>query len=118
VKEDNLVAYRNPGIALPVADALTAVLQRGARDLLQQAVEAEAAELISRYQELKDERGRQRVVRNGHLAERSIQTGIGEVPVKAPRVRDRAGEIKFSSNICHVICGARAVWKSCCRGAI
>ncbi len=31
--------------------------------------------------------------------ERTIQTGIGEVTVKAPRVRDRAGEIKFQSNI-------------------
>ena len=30
VKEDNLVDYRNPGIALPVADALTEVLRRGA----------------------------------------------------------------------------------------
>ncbi len=41
MQEDNLVGYRNPGIALPVADALTEVLRRGARELLQQAVEAE-----------------------------------------------------------------------------
>src|SRR6266581_344449 len=41
VKEDSLVEYRNPGIALPVADALTEVLRSGARELLQQAVEAE-----------------------------------------------------------------------------
>src|SRR6266849_8029784 len=99
VKEDNLVEYRNPGIALPVADALTEVLRRGAGELLQQAVEAEVAEVIARHRELKDERGRQRVVRNGHKPERTIQTGIGEVPVKAPRVRDRQGEIKFSSSI-------------------
>jgi transposase-like protein len=99
VQEDNLVAYRNPGVALPVADPLTEVLRRGARDLLKQAVEAEAAELIGQYQELKDEQGRQRVVRNGHLPERTIQTGIGEVAVKVPRVRDRAGELKFSSSI-------------------
>jgi transposase-like protein len=99
VKEDNLVEYRNPGIALPVADALTEILRCGAGELLQQAVEAEVAEVIARYQALKDERGRQRIVRNGHKPERTIQTGIGEVPVKAPRVRDRTGEIKFSSNI-------------------
>jgi putative transposase len=99
VKEDSLVEYRNPGIALPVADALTEVLRRGAGELLQQAVEAEVAEVIARYQALKDERGRQRVVRNGHQPERTIQTGIGEVPVKAPRVRDREGEIKFRSSI-------------------
>ena len=99
MKEDSLLDYRNPGIALPVADALTEVLRRGAGTLLQEAVEAEVAEVIARYQELKDERGRQRVVRNGHKPERTIQTGIGDVAVKAPRVRDRQGEIKFSSSI-------------------
>jgi signal peptidase I len=88
VREDNLVEYRNPGMALPVADALTEVLRRGAGALLQEAVEAEVAEVIARYQALKDERGHQRVVRNGHQPERSIQTGIGAVPVKAPRVAE------------------------------
>ena len=99
MKEDNLVEYRNPGVALPVADALTEVLRRGAGALLQEAVEAEVAEVIARYQSLQDEGGRQRVVRNGHQPERTIQTGIGDVPVKAPRVRDRQGELKFSSSI-------------------
>jgi transposase-like protein len=99
VQEDNLVAYRNSGVALLVADPLTEVLRQGARDLLQKAIEAEAAAIIGQYQELKDEQGRQRVVRNGHLPERTIQTGIGAVAVKAPRVRDRAGELKFHSSI-------------------
>jgi len=99
VKEDSVVEYRNPGIALPVADALTEVLRNGARELLQQAVEAEVAEFVRRHRELKDEHERQRVVRNGYRPERTIQTGIGEVTVKAPRARDRAGEIKFQSNI-------------------
>jgi transposase-like protein len=99
VKEDNVVGYGNPGIALAVADPLTEVLRSGARELLQQAVEAEVAEFVARHLELKDERERQRVVRNGYRPERNIQTGIGEVAVKAPRVRDRAGEIKFSSGI-------------------
>jgi len=99
VKEDNLVEYRNPGVALPVADALTEMLRSGARELLQQAVEAEVAEFVAHHRELKDERERQRIVRNGYQPERTIQTGIGDVPVKAPRVRDREGTIKFSSNI-------------------
>ena len=99
MQEDNLVEYRNPGIALPVADALTEVLRRGASTLLQQAVEAEVAEYVAQYLELKDEQGRQRVVRNGYLPERRVQTGIGAVPVRAPRVRDRGGELKFSSSI-------------------
>ncbi len=99
MKEDSVVEYQNPGIALPVADALTEVLRSGARELLQQAVEAEVAEFVACHRELKDERERQRVVRNGYQPERTIQTGIGDVPVKAPRVRDREGTIKFSSNI-------------------
>jgi putative transposase len=99
VEEDNVVDYRNPGVPLPVADALTEVLRRGARELLQQAVEAEVAEAMAQFATLKDEEGRQRVVRNGYLPERSIQTGIGAVAVRAPRVRDRAGELKFSSSI-------------------
>lgn len=99
MKEDNLVEYRNPGIAMPVADALTEVLRSGARELLQQAVEEEVAEFVGRHRELKDERERRRIVRNGYQPERSIQTGIGGLPVKAPRVRDRAGTIKFSSSI-------------------
>jgi len=99
VKKDILVEYRNPGVALPVADALTEVLRSGARELLQQAVEAEVGEFMARHRELKDEGERQRVVRNGYQPERTIQTGIGDVAVKAPRVRDRQGTIKFSSSI-------------------
>jgi transposase-like protein len=82
-----------------VADALTEVLRRGAKELLQQAVEVEVAEAIAQFAALKDEQGRRRVVRNGYLPERSIQTGIGEVAVRAPRVRDRAGELKFTSRL-------------------
>ena len=99
MEEDNVVEYRNPGVPLSVADALTEVLRRGAKELLQQAVEVEVAAAIAQFAELKDEQGRQRVVRNGYLPERSIQTGLGEVVVRAPRVRDRAGELKFSSRL-------------------
>ena len=98
-KKPAVIEYRNPGVALAVRDALTEVLRSGARELLQQAVEAEVAEFITQHRELKDERERQRVVRNGYQPERTIQTGIGDVPVKQPRVRDRGGKIKFSSNI-------------------
>ena len=98
-KNPAVVEYRNPGMPLAVRDGLTEVLRNGARELLQQAIEAEVAEFISQHRELKDERERQRVVRNGYQPERTIQTGIGEVAVKQPRVRDRQGTIKFSSSI-------------------
>jgi transposase-like protein len=68
---------------------LTAILRRGARALLAQAVEAEVTAWIDAHAHLKDDSGRQQVVRNGHLPERAIQTGIGPVVVKQPRVRDR-----------------------------
>ena len=64
-----------------------------------EAVEAEVQEFLCRHAMLKDGRNRQRVVRNGYLPERTIQTGLGNVSVKAPRVRDRNGEIRFSSQI-------------------
>lgn len=70
-------------------DVLTQVLRHGAQQLLAQAVEAEAAEWIARHQHLRDSRGRRAVVRNGYLPERPITTGIGPIPIRAPRVRDR-----------------------------
>ena len=76
----------------------------GARELLAQAVEAEVAEFLEGHATLVDDRGRRRIVRNGHLPERLIQTGIGPVDVRQPRVRDRragegAGAIRFTSAI-------------------
>ena len=39
-------------------------------------------------------------MRNGYLPERAIQTGIGPVSVRQPRVRDRGdGAIRFTSAI-------------------
>src|SRR5512147_357023 len=70
-------------------DVLTDILRGGARRLLAQAVEAEVAAWIDAHAHLKDQAGRQQVVRNGHLPERTIQTGIGPVEVQQPRVRDR-----------------------------
>ena len=35
--------------------------------------------------------GRQRVVRNGHLPERKILTGLGEVEVQVPKAHSRSG---------------------------
>ena len=70
-------------------DLLTEVLRKGARELLAQAVEQEVQEWLGERSELRDEHGRKQVVRNGHLPERTILTGIGPVAVRQPRVRDR-----------------------------
>jgi len=83
-------------------DPLTDVLRAGARDLIQQAVEAELAALLDAHGGETTEDGLARLVRHGHLPEREVMTGIGPVAVKVPRVRDRGGEaekIRFTSSI-------------------
>ena len=77
-------------VPLPTAqDVLTEVLRDGARRMLAQAIEAEVAAWIDAHAHLKDDDGRRQVVRNGHLPERTIQTGLGAIEVQQPRVRDR-----------------------------
>ncbi len=99
MNHDNVFALKNPAVPNEVRDALTEVLREGARTLLAQAIDAEVAEFLARHTDQRDATGRARLVRNGHLPERTIQTGIGEVVVKAPRVRDRAGQLRFRSSI-------------------
>ena len=77
------------GPSAPGDDPLTDILRRGARTLLAQAIEAELAAYLQERAHLKDGAGRQQVVRNGYLPERTVLTGIGPVEVKQPRVRDR-----------------------------
>jgi putative transposase len=72
--------------------------------MLELAVEEEVAAYIERYKNLKDEQGHRQVVRNGHHPQRSIQTGIGSIEVRQPRVNDKRidndGErIQFKSSI-------------------
>jgi transposase-like protein len=65
---------------------------------LAQAIETEVAVLLAQYANHRDSQGRHAVVRNGSLPEREVQTGIGAVRVKVPRVRDRNGTgIRFHS---------------------
>ena len=83
---------------LTATDPLTEVLRQGAQRLLAQAIEAEIAVLLAQYADCHDPQGRQAVVRNGSLPEREVQTGLGAVRVKVPRVRDRSGSgIRFHS---------------------
>ncbi len=77
-------------VPLPTGqDVLTEVLRDGARRMRAQAVEAEVAAWIADRAHLKDEAGHKQVVRNGHLPDRTIRTGLGPIEVRQPRVRDR-----------------------------
>lgn len=82
-QKDTVFTLKKPA---ETTDILTEVLRNGARQLLAAAVEAEVEEFLIKYN---PEKGKARFVRNGHLPERAIQTGIGEVTVEVPRVRDR-----------------------------
>jgi len=73
-------------------DPLNELLRSGARQLLQQAIEAEVQVLLGAHSGRTLEDGRAGVVRNGHLPEREIQTGIGPVTVQIPKVRAKTGE--------------------------
>ncbi|MCP3927955.1 MAG: IS256 family transposase [Bacteroidetes bacterium] len=102
MKNDNVIGIKNPEAF--INDPISEVLRNGARRLLSSALEAEIESFLNQYREIQDQKGHQRVVRNGYLPEREIQTGIGQVSVKAPRVRDRQpdsqnGRIRFSSSI-------------------
>jgi len=70
-------------------DVLNEVLREGARQMLARAIEAEVQGFLVARENLVDAAGHRLVVRNGYLPARTIQTALGELPVKQPRVRDR-----------------------------
>jgi len=84
------------------ADPLTDLIRTGARQLIEQALEAELGALLAQFASETTPDGHARLVRHGHLPEREIMTGVGPVPVKVPRVRDRgdqAEKVRFTSSI-------------------
>jgi len=102
MEEDTVVGLPRPGGTVE-DDPLLGVLREGARQMLSHAIEAEVAAFLATHAGRVDETGRRRLVRNGHAPERTIQTGIGPIEVRRPRVRDRAsdreGPIRFSSAV-------------------
>ena len=76
------------------------LVRRGARQVIQQAIETELAELLANCGHIRTLQGKQAVVRNGYLPQRALLTGAGPIAVKVPKVRDRSRSgIKFNSNI-------------------
>ncbi len=96
-----IIALRQPE---SVDDPLTEIARGGARQMLAAALRAEADAFVDQYSEAILPDGRQRVVRHGYGPERSIQTGIGALDVRLPKVRDHAAgsddeKVRFTSNI-------------------
>jgi putative transposase len=101
MKEDtSIVQFRQPG---SVEDPLTEIAREGARRMLATALEAEVDAFVGQFAEERLPDGRQRVVRHGHGPQRKIQTGIGALEVRRPKIRDRAGgageKVRFTSHI-------------------
>jgi hypothetical protein len=74
VSNDNVLELKKPGSSSAVRDALSEVPRDGTHTL--QALEAEVTEFLARHQGEQDAVGRARMMRNGHLPERTIQTGL------------------------------------------
>ena len=89
-RDNTVLPFQHPE---EVDDPLTSVLREGARRLLAQAVEAEAEAFLAAMRDERLADGRARLVRHGHGPERTIQTGIGPVPVRRVKVRDRGAEM-------------------------
>jgi transposase-like protein len=89
MSKDNVVSLKSPAT---IQDPLTEMLRVGAQQLIQQAVEVELQELLAEHAHRRTTEGKAGVVRNGHLPERELQTGIGSVTVKIPKVRAKSGE--------------------------
>jgi putative transposase len=66
--------------------------------LIATAVEAELAGSLAQFADLRTETGHAAVVRNGHHPTRLVQTGIGPVSVRIPKVRSKDGTpVSFQS---------------------
>lgn len=99
-EDASVIRLRQPG---SIDDPLTEIAREGGRRMLASAPEAEIGAFLD---DLSGERlpdGRQRVVRHGHGPEREVQTGIGPLAVRRPKIRDRAadaeGKVRFTSRI-------------------
>jgi len=75
------------------------ILRDGARKMLQAAIENEVAEFIENHKNITNEKGHRAIVKNGYLPQRNIQTGIGNISIKQPRVRDKTKRAKYISAI-------------------
>ena len=69
----------------------------GARRMLEVTLEWEVGQYIEKYRNLLDEKGHRLVIRNGYHKPRELTTGIGNIPVKQPRVEDPTGR----RAVCH-----------------
>jgi len=96
--EDNVIGLTDPATNNGFTDTLTEIARKGATEMLKIALQAEIDCFIEQNQS-RQANGNQRLVKNGYLPERIVQTGIGDIPVKVPRVRDKNKQLIFTSSL-------------------
>lgn len=99
MKNGKVFELSGPGVP---QDLVTELIREGAAKIVRAAVEEELLLLLQRFSGERMPDGSPRVVRNGYLPEREVQTGVGPVTVQVPRVRDRnggEGGIRFESKL-------------------
>jgi transposase-like protein len=74
-----------------ITDALTELLRSGAQQLIATAVQAELEAFMAQFATASTQASHAVVVRNGYHPERPLQTGIGPVSVRIPKVRSKNG---------------------------
>ena len=72
-----------------VRGTLDELAREGARRMIEVALQVEVEEDVSRHRRERDAAGHAVVVRNGTARPRTVTTGVGPIPVAAPRVNDR-----------------------------
>ncbi len=102
MKNDTTTSIQMPEAS--TKDVLTEILRDGAQAMLGKAIEAEVADYIAAHAHQRDAAGHRLVVRNGHAPERELQTGLGAISVKQPRVNDKrvdddGNRFRFTSDI-------------------
>ena len=93
-----------PGPGSTPNDILQEVLREGAQEMLTRAIHVEVAAYVDEHADERDDNGHRLVARNGYKLQRRIETGVGLVEVRQPRVNDRRVEengerFRFTSKI-------------------
>ncbi len=83
MKKDTVIPLKKPEHI--AEDPLIEILRQGAQKMLKAVLEAEVDCFLARFEEVKDASGRRMVTRNGYLPERTIQTGLGDIPIESAK---------------------------------
>lgn len=86
-------SYARLGESRCATGQLGTLLRESGQSLFSLILAAESARFLEGFSNMQDEFGRDAVVRNGYQPARQIETGIGPIVVRVPKVRSRTGEV-------------------------